>query len=444
MALGTIDPRRLRQQLARLSRNPYDLIQGGGSLNNNYMQRAPGMQSFPQVGQPQFKEQLIQKKTQPPSWWDTLMKPLFMMEKPLHLLGRAFSSGEYAVSSFLRSMIRASRDDAVENPFVAGMKGFAAGFHDDAEHQVRMTDILEIMGWRPEEGTAESFTKESLGFVLGVLADPITYASFGATRAFKLLPSTIKSVSVKTGIEVAETFAKGQAASKVGERVVKALTLTGTKGDDVGDLAKILKAEDAAKEGFIQLTLPGAGMSAEELIKRKTPALIDTALQAMGRTPTQAAREWFVKDGYRTLLDRGGLKFMGKTIASTKHLGPRMSGLIGLVAGNALSRNMPLTHMMMESKFAKKGWEAVTAPIKGVQKIFGKSFIRASKLAGVEPDWLLKFEGGLSNLKTDVKKTVATLLGSQRTSKITINGKSLSVPMGDLDFITRKEGRLLL
>ncbi len=317
------------------------------------------------------------------------------------ILGKVFNAlgaGEYAVSSFLKAW-----HSGDENPFGAAMKGLYSAFTDDEEYETRMTDVLTEFGWTPEEGSWASTGKGVAGFALGVALDPLTWMGFGpAARALRINSQSIATWAKAAGIptQALKGWGKGQALNKTGRKVYEYLLEKNTRkiAEAGGDILALQNVQQKTLWQMLNLSMPtdllqGIAKKAtkggkklknelnwEELTKNRD--VVKDVLGFLGKKADDAGIDSFVNQGYKELLDQGGLKFMGYSIGLQKagYLTPNAASLTGFLLGDRMASNAPFLGRVgekLKGTKADKIWnEMVAAPFRALNK-------RLNKYAGV-------------------------------------------------------------
>jgi hypothetical protein len=289
----------------------------------------------------------------------------------VHGLGHvvnALSAGEYAVANAASAMLKRSRGQNVDvgDSF---MKGLKAGFNDDERYKKRMFDLLTEYGWNPHT-TPGKIGKYAVGFLAGVMVDPISYISFGPlTKSFAGMigKNTIKRVAEEMGPIASKSLSavRGeQFLNKTGIRIrddLAKLYSQGSINPMINGLDK-LKVKEAARaqatKDAMRLAMPLFDVAPDVALASKTITvgdkqlpLVDFALPYLGRKANKENREWFLNEGVNELFDKGGIKLGIPFTSIETHLfpgggflGPRSATLTGLLFGNAIKSNLPLMY----------------------------------------------------------------------------------------------------
>jgi hypothetical protein len=321
---------------------------------------------------------------------------------PVKALANVFSAGEYAVASAIRAAVATDRKWQFDNPFTAFMKGIAAGFQDESKYQTTMYDVLSDLGWDADD-TGEEIGKHVLGFGLGMLLDPLTYVGFGAAaRSAKFTPKAVKAAVAKIGVPLDKIgqAVRGVYAGKHGKKFIsvledlhgKALKESAAGAVETADILdfarKAVPVEASARKDFLHGILPFTDDITKKTVTIGTEEvnLVDKALEVLkdagfSEASGKGAQEWYLKEGWKKMLDRGGLKlgipFTGieGTLLSGKVMGPRTSGLYGLMVGSMAKDNIPLTDKLVERVSDSKLWKRlVSDPFWGTVNKFNEKF----------------------------------------------------------------------
>ena len=354
------------------------------------MQVPQATSGFPDIPTETFRQQEIARRTDTTGWeWIT---------NPLMWIGRALGAGEYGVASMFRSIIKNVKGEETLDPFSSFVRGVRAGFADDPKFQTRITDVITELGWDPEAGTAESWTKEIIGFLGGIVLDPLTYASFGASAAGRRVgEAAMRKGAKRLGIELPKKIAKGQVTSKLGTKALEEMrdkSLSSIMRRPIAEGALFdatMRAERHAMNDLVRAVMPMWGVSWQEQVAKKGTGLIDYLtgfLRKSGKTTlregTDEARKWFVEAGFKKLLDQGGLKIFGKSLIAGDFLMPRTSGLVGLVIGDALRVNLPVSARMIDTVRSTRAWRTIVSePLSLMGDTLKKMFVAGAGLDDV-------------------------------------------------------------
>lgn len=369
-------------------------------------------EDFPQFPAGVFRSQKVATEATDQSWW----------QKALEMFG----AGEYAVAGFMRSLIRGGNPvDAL----TAAFEGFKSAFQDDKTYQVRMYDVLSDLGWNPAENSVSDWGKSAAGFILGIAADPLSYLTLGARNGVRLGGTLLKESATKFGVKIPEAYAKGQVLSRVGDKVYKRFLELEQAKMPVG-------AAELARNKVVRLALntdvEKMTPELEAIVsKMKSRDLVDEALNVMGKEATDDNYRWFIREGYRDLLDKGGLKWFGRDIipGTANYLTPRASSLHGLLLGERIATNAPLLTKIGEKiagTKAMKQW--IMPPIKKLGEAF-------SRHIGLD-------EQGreMVNLMNDSIESIPNHVGAMKEDLRTYNVTSrrkIKTPLGEVEVAER-------
>ncbi len=154
------------------------------------------------------------------------------------------------------------------------------------EHRYTMSDTLKQLGWDPESG-AGRFARGALGLVLDVALDPMTYTGFGVSRH-----------ALKIG---------GATLNKAGSRMAVRLRNIIAKAEGITD-------EIAANARLQEILTPFVGGKALRSADSRMVKSAQDILEAFGKPITDTAVTNLIENGLEKYLDKGGIKWLGRTI----------------------------------------------------------------------------------------------------------------------------------
>ena len=350
------------------------------------------------------------------------------------------SSGEYALANTFRSILKLSRGEESENPFLSFTRGLLSAFSGDEEAKTRFFDILTDLGWEPDT-TAGHVGKFALGMGLGILLDPITYTGVGALAKSMKMPKTAVKEALKelgTDPAIANRFLRGQYGTKAfrelfGELKTKHLGKASEKS-----LGAVVQAESLAIKDALKAVLPGHLGARKALIGGKTEDLAELALKHLG-SPGKGA-DWLYSEGWKRFFDPGGFKVGFPFTAREIHpfgqgfgiMGSRASSLHGLILGDLVQENLPLLPKIAKSLHFDKAWEHVIAPpLRKMGEMFSDRFVRN---AGLSPSGVAAARSmahAARNAKEMALQQVNSVLSVPTTEKLTRIGGEVSREVGD-------------
>jgi len=258
-----------------------------------------------------------------------------------------FNSGLYAVGAFVRSAVF-GEDPYGLDPLGAAWRGLKAAWDNDQEYQVELSKLLsDQLGWRPES-LAGKAAKFAVGLIGDILLDPLTYLTFGVGKgAVRLSKEMLETTAASSVRSFPRVLLGGQWIRK--------------------KVAKKLFPELGGKTPEALRTVAGAVVqgAAGEIVE---PEQIGKILQGLGKKVTEENIGWWIKEGWKEVLDPGGVKYFGKQIYPYRPgpMTPRLSSLTGLFLGDRIKSNAPLLMRVAESKT----WQRVVS--KPLQRVNGK------------------------------------------------------------------------
>jgi len=408
--------------------------------------RFPG---WPEITEERAYEREIQRRLGEPT---TLLGRIGrILARPVHWVTELLSAGEYAVANAARALIRAGRGLPAEDPARAFLLGLRAAFVDDPEHEITYLRLLDELGWRPRTASGR-FLRGVVGLAASILADPLTYVSFGVSSLGKhIAPTVLKEAAKESGLKLIKPLTRMQwLRAKYARKILPELREKLTRDALEAGMAGLEAEAHVSREidkALARLILPTEGLTAEEAIRAKGTEVLEAALKALGLKPTKKNLEWMAREGFTKLLDRGGLKVFGHSILATRYLTPRTSGLVGLMLGNAWKHQMPLAYKLAQSVFSSKAWQTIVAkPVRRICDLLRKSFQHYGLLDGEARELLKQATTGQRYLAEQVDSWLATMkLGGTPRSELVLPGsrKKVPLPVVEIAPLKRKEIDLL-
>ncbi len=297
----------------------------------------------------------------------------------------ALSAGEYAIANMLKASSRG--EDAWEGFW----NGLRAGFSDDEQFKTRMYDVLTEWGWNPET-TGGKIGKTVVGFLTGMLVDPLSYIpgpgilakNLGSFVGKKAIKEVMQDMGIVSTGKVLKNMAGGQAFNARGRKIIEKLkeahgvptVLTGPL-----DIRATQTAESLAVKDALRAFIPMPEHTLDEAIAKKTVTigdkqvnLLEFVLEAEGKQATRTNMKKLNEEGFAEFFDPGGFKI---GIPFTQHethlfkqagiLGPRSSGFLGMFMGHLIGTNTPLTYKVIDALSKKKiegAFDSVTNELK--------------------------------------------------------------------------------
>ena len=393
----------------------------------------PATRNMPDLTKETFFEEEQRKAIEPEGgFMDKLLAPVLWA-------ANALSAGEYGVAGAIKALMKD------ENPVTAFWEGIKSGFSNEREYQVRMYDILTELGWDPES-TPASVSKHVLGFALGMIADPLTYATFGAasaaTRFSKKTIETIAKSAAKAGGKVPQLLTRGMYGNKLYQKLEKAILDEGAgviktaNLDEVGKIRALMGAQKSARNQALKTVLPLSEDIGKDLSLKNMKHLKKAANMLYGNSSREAI-ERLSKEGWQKFFDPGGLKFqipftgVHATLLAPKVMGPRSASLMGGLVGPMLKENKGMIHTMASSIAGTKIWkDLITEPMGKIGAALEKSFVRTAGMTQEGKRVIFEMEAteGLSADFIDRLKAWVGSVDDVAMRKETIGKSTVEIP----------------
>jgi len=373
-----------------------------------------------------------------------------ILARPVHWIGELLSVGEYAVMNTARALIRAHKGLPAEDPVKAFLLGVRASFVDDPQHEITFLRVLKELGWRPET-KSERFLRGVVGLAGSILFDPVTPVTFGVgSLGKKILPEVLREAAKETGLKLVRGLERAQwIKSKYARQISKDLMgRLVPKLKEAGYAGRALENELDRQIGlaFARLILPGEGVGATELIRAKGRDILEATLRALGKPVTEENLAWVAREGFLKVLDRGGIKYFGRTILGSRYLTPRTSGLVGLFLGNAWKHQVPLTYKLIDTALQSKLWQNIVAkPVKKLADLLRKSFVHYGRWDGEARRILKIATTGQKYLSEEVNRLIASMkVGGKTVPEIRLpGGTKVPLPVREIAPLKPNEVKLL-
>jgi len=376
--LGLEPPSPAIRQRPKRQGNIFDTLRAQGALHP----ATADLPSAEAIG-PAFQAEAIQEQIKSTNILDLLMAPFkFGLD--------VLSSGEYALANTFRSILKLSRGEEAENPFLSFTRGLFSAFSGDEEAKTRWFDILTELGWEPDS-TSGHVGKFALGMGLGILLDPVTYIGVGALAKSLRMPKTAVKEALKelgTDPAVASRFLRGQYGTKAFRELLGELKTKHLGSMSEKSIGAVSRAESMALKDALKAVLPGHLGARTALVGGKTEDLASLALKHLG-SPGKGA-DWLYSEGWKRFFDPGGFKVGFPFTSREIHpfgqgfgiMGSRASSLHGLILGNLVQENLPLLPKIAKSTHLDQAWEHIIAPpLRKMGEMFSDKFIRNAGLS---------------------------------------------------------------
>ncbi len=355
-------------------------LPSGGAGRSSQLVAPPAVVDLPQPTQEEFYRGELRKREAGPSG------PFGL--GTFHRLLEILSSGEYAVSNFLSNTIKALQGESDWSPLAAAWKGFESAFRDDQpQYKKRIFDVLTELGWKPdEEWDTEDVFKRAVGFIGGVLLDPVTYIWPGGAIGKRIGRETVKSVATESGLALPRRFLRGMVVNrKLGKKVLSGITKDEYKTAGVRGLERFVKSSFEGERRMTRLLWPTEGMTLPAALRAKGGREnVVAALRHMGKEASTENIAWFVKTGYKQLADPGGLRVFGGRLFAPRgsYFNPETANEVGFNLGQAMKHGTPLHHGLAAKVVESDVWDdVVRKPLEALFKPFRE---RLSKFRGAD------------------------------------------------------------
>ena len=102
-----------------------------------------------------------------------------------------FGAFNYAVAGASNAVVNLAQGETKEtNPLVEAYRGFTL------KDKEVFADVLENLGWEGEDGYAY-WSRETLGFILDVVTDPLNFVSFGSAQTARVAAGVSKNIPLR-------------------------------------------------------------------------------------------------------------------------------------------------------------------------------------------------------------------------------------------------------